>query len=110
MTIEETEIAIIFKNEEKSIIDFFSDFSEKYGTFKNKNIILDFSLVENVDIKNILLFLQYSKQHRNNGMSFVIVVNGIDFEEVPDEIITVPTLIEAKDTVEMENIERDLGF
>ena len=110
MKLEETEIALIFKNDKKSIADFFVDFSEKYTNFKDKNIILDFSVVENIDIKNILLFLQHSKQHKNNGMSFVLVVNGIDIEEVPDEIMTAPTLIEAKDIIEMENIERDLGI
>ena len=110
MNQEETEIAIIFKNDKKSIADFFLDFSKKYLNFNDKNIILDFSKTKEVLIENILLFLQHSKQHKNNGMSFVIVVNGIDIDNVPDEIITVPTLIEAKDIVEMENIERDLGF
>jgi hypothetical protein len=43
-------------------------------------------------------------------MSFVIVVNGIDADKVPDEIVTVPTISEAEDIIEMENIERDLGF
>ncbi len=110
MTQEETEIAIIFKNEKKSITDFFADFSKKYINFKDKNIILDFSSNKEVIIENILLFLSLSEQHRNNGMSFVITVNGIEVDDVPDEIIIVPTLTEAKDIVEMENIERDLGF
>jgi len=110
MNLEETEIAIIFKNDKKSIADFFLDFSKKYINFKDKNIILDFSMTKEADIENILLFLPLSKQHRNNGMSFVIIVNGIEVDEVPDEIIIVPTTSEAKDIVEMENIERDLGF
>ena len=43
-------------------------------------------------------------------MSFVIVFDGLNFDDVPDEIIIVPTLEEAKDVIEMENIEKDLGF
>ncbi len=110
MNPKETEIAIIFKNDKKSIIDFFADFSKKYINFKDKNIILDFSNYKEVVIENILLFLPLSEQHRNNGMSFVIIVNGIEVDDVPDEIIIVPSLTEAKDIVEMEDIERDLGF
>jgi len=43
-------------------------------------------------------------------MSFVIVYDGINFDDLPDEIIVVPSLDEAKDLIEMENIERDLGL
>ena len=43
-------------------------------------------------------------------MSFVVICNGIDIDDVPDEINVVPTLQEAEDVLEMEAIERDLGF
>jgi len=110
MKIEKIEIATIFKNDKNSVADFYSDFSKKYVNFKEDNIIIDFSLSKEADIENILLFLPQSKQHKNNGMSFVMVVDGIDADDVTDKLITVPTLIEALDIVEMENIERDLGF
>ncbi len=110
MIIEETDIAIIFKNDGKSIELFFNDFSENYTKFANNNIIIEFSDGKGEEKQNILLFLQYSKGHRNNGMSFVIVIDGIDIDVIPDEIIIVPTLVEAHDIIEMENIERDLGF
>ena len=34
----------------------------------------------------------------------------VDADEVPEEIIVVPTLQEARDIIEMEEIERDLGI
>ena len=34
----------------------------------------------------------------------------VDLNEMPDEIIVVPTLQEAFDIIEMEDIERDLDF
>ena len=43
-------------------------------------------------------------------MSFVIVFEGINYDDIPDQIIAVPTLEEANDIIEMENIEKDLGF
>ena len=33
-----------------------------------------------------------------------------DLDQMPDEIVVVPTLHEAYDIIEMEDIERDLGF
>jgi len=110
MIIQKTDIAIICKSDEKSIDKFFANFSKKITNFKNDNIIIDISDNKGEKTENILLFLQYSKLHRNNGMSFVIVYDGINFDDLPDEIIVVPSLDEAKDLIEMENIERDLGL
>ncbi len=110
MIIEKTDIATICKNNEKSIELFFKEFSENYSNFANNNIIIEFSDSKGEEKENILLFLQYSEEHRNNGMSFVLVMNGINVDDFPDEISIVPTLTEANDIIEMENIERDLGF
>jgi hypothetical protein len=38
------------------------------------------------------------------------VNNAINFDDIPEEMIVVPTLEEARDIIEMEEIERDLGF
>ena len=48
--------------------------------------------------------------HKSNKQSFVIVSDKVDFDDVPDEIIVVPTMQEAYDIIEMEDMERDLGF
>jgi hypothetical protein len=40
----------------------------------------------------------------------VIVADGIDFTAVPESLVVVPTVLEAHDVIEMEEIERDLGF
>jgi len=110
MIIEQTDIATIIKNDGKSIENFLKEFSENYTNFADNNIIIDFSDNKGEEKQNILLFLQYSEEHQNNGMSFVIVMNGINTDDIPDEIIIVPSLTEANDIIEMENIERDLGF
>ncbi|WP_117884429.1 ribonuclease Z [Aureibaculum luteum] len=110
MIIEKTDIATVITNEKLSILDFFSNFSKKYAKFKNENVILDFSKSKGIDKENILLFLPIVKQHKNNGMSFVIILNEIEADDFPNEMIVVPTHVEAFDIIEMENIERDLGF
>ena len=40
----------------------------------------------------------------------MIVSNKIADDNIPDELVIVPTLQEAFDIIEMEEIERDLGF
>ena len=62
------------------------------------------------DVKKILLFSQLSGKHKERNKSFVIVSEGIDLDDVPEELVIVPTLQEAIDIIEIENIERDLGF
>jgi hypothetical protein len=39
-----------------------------------------------------------------------VVNSALDPDIIPDEIMVVPTLLEAQDVIEMEEIERDLGF
>ena len=49
-----------------------------------------------------------SNKHRGRKKSFVLVTNKVPFDEIPDEICVVPTVQEARDIIEMEEIERDL--
>ena len=97
-------------SEEDGFQLFFNEFLKNNTNFKNVNVILDFSKIINIDLNKILLFSQLSEKHRNNNKSFVIVCEGIEFDEVPDEIVAVPTFKEAEDIIEIEDIERDLGF
>ncbi|MCB0473849.1 MAG: ribonuclease Z [Flavobacteriaceae bacterium] len=110
MDINKTDVATLVICKNQSVEEFFVDFSKKYSIFKNENLIIDLSDVKGVKTESVLLFLQASKDHRKDGMSFVVVVNGINTDVLPSDFITVPTIVEANDIIEMENIERDLGF
>jgi hypothetical protein len=110
MIIEKLEDITQIKCTENTVSDFFVVFKEKYSNFECANLIIDFSDLKGVKTEDILLFSNFSEKHKKAGTSFAIVVNGIDFDLLPDEITTVPTLQEAHDIIEMEKIERDLGF
>jgi hypothetical protein len=110
MTIEKIEDIIVLKCVENSLSDFFVVFKEKYSNFECANLIIDFSDLKGIKTEDILLFSDFSDKHRKGGTSFVVVVNGIDFDNLNQEITAVPTLQEAQDIIEMEKIERDLGF
>jgi hypothetical protein len=40
----------------------------------------------------------------------VVIANGINIDSLPDELVIAPTMIEALDIIEMDEIGRDLGF
>ncbi len=98
------------KDPDRAIDDFFSELNENFSNFKNSNLILDFSQVVNTDVRKILLFSPMCGRQKDQNKSFVIVNEGIDLDDIPEEMLVVPTLQEAKDIIEIENIERDLGF
>lgn len=98
------------KPEQESVKNFFTDFINKYSEFKNEHLLVDFSEKINTQIEDLLLFLDISTSHRENGTSFVIICEGIEIDDIPDEINVTPTFTEAVDILEMDAIERDLGF
>ena len=110
MKITQTDSYVLLKLTENSIEEFKVNFDEKYPKIAEEQIIIDFSEKINIEIQELLLFLKVSSKHRTNGMSFVIICTGIEIDEIPDKLSVVPTLTEALDILEMDAIERDLGF
>ena len=110
MEISKPKDYILIKSTENSFKEFYTPFISKDLHKVSNHKVVQLSENLNTTITNLLLFLKVADEHRNNGMSFVIICNGIDIDEIPDEINVVPTIIEAEDILEMEAIERDLGF
>lgn len=110
MEIIKTKEYILLKPCNNSLANFFQEFKNQYSQFNGSHIIIDFSEKINIEIKDLLLFLNISSTHRENGTSFVFICEGVDIDTVPDEICVVPSFTEALDILEMEAIERDLGF
>lgn len=78
--------------------------------YEHMNLVIDLLKYKHLKLPQLLLFLKLSNYHRSTKHSFVLVNDSIDVDEIPDELIVTPTLEEAGDIVEMEEIERDLGF
>ncbi|WP_313806082.1 ribonuclease Z [Flavobacterium sp.] len=100
----------ILKDTEGNLSEFLQKVTNQYDEFKERNLVLDVTKDKSVDIKGIKSFSDLSKKHRKAKKSFVIVAENIDFNDVPASMLVVPTLLEAHDMIEMEEIERDLGF
>ncbi|TDU40226.1 hypothetical protein BXY82_2272 [Gelidibacter sediminis] len=100
----------IITQEKSTIVELVKKLQATYPKFKNDDVIINLSVIREVSLQDIIEFLEISNMHRRAKHSFVIVTNKINIEETPDEIMVVPTLKEAYDLIEMEEMERDLGI
>ena len=102
---------MVLEDEKDDIIDFASFIeSQVPSKYKGQNVVLNLLKYDTLELPQLLQFLKTSNLHRKTKQSFVIVNDAIEVDEVPFEMIVVPTIQEAGDIVEMEEIERDLGL
>ena len=100
----------IFTQENATIVELVKKIESLYQKHKNDNFIVSLSTFNPLSTQDILEFLELSNIHRAKKHSFVIVSDKLNFDEIPDEIVVVPTAQEAYDIIEMEEMERDLDF
>ncbi|MCG2418650.1 ribonuclease Z [Aequorivita sp. F47161] len=111
MKIENHPNYVVLEDEKDDIKDFASFIESQIPTkYKGQNVVLNLLKYQSLELPQLLKFLKTSNLHRKTKHSFVIVNDAIDIDDVPFEMIVVPTLQEAEDIIEMEEIERDLGF
>lgn len=110
MKIEQKSDYILFDSEESVFTDFNTFFANNHENFANHNIFVYLSSKVSVDERDISVFLQYADSHKESGTTFVIICQNIDVDNFPESFNIAPTLQEAEDILEMENIQRDLGF
>ncbi len=96
--------------ESPSVSTFLSKLAEAYPDLKNDHLILNLFSLEALTADRVLEFLPLSREHKALGKSFVLVSDSLGYDEVPEEISLVPTIQEARDLIEMEEIERDLDL
>jgi|SRR5690606_9022155 len=102
---------VVLEDEKDDIIDFATFIENQIpSNYKGQNVVLDLLKYNSMDLPQLLQFLKTSNLHRKTKQSFVIVNDALDIDEIPYEMIVVPTVQEAGDIIEMEEIERDLGF
>lgn len=101
----------IIKDTKGDIPSFVDTITQQYNSYKNTNLIIDLSQDKEANNNDVLSFLKLSNEHRKSKKSFVLVMHeDFDFNSATDKVMVVPTVQEAHDIIEMEEIERDLGF
>lgn len=101
---------VTITQQSETIADLVKQINEVYPKIKNDNVIISLSGFKTLFLEDMLQFLLISTKHRASKHSFVLVTNMFNLNETPDELVIVPTIQEAIDIIEMEEIERDLGF
>lgn len=110
MKVDQKGHTVTLKDTQGDLVSFLAKVNHEYKPFENYNIIIDIRLYKNLSVKDINGFLPLSKTHKKARKSFVIVTSELDHNAVSDKLAVVRSLIEAHDIIEMEEIERDLGF
>lgn len=110
MKVEHQKNSVIIKDTQGNLELFVEKLTHEYKSFEKENIIVDLTQYNALTSKQLNLFLAISKTHKAAKKSFVLVANNIDFNSISDKISVVPSQLEAHDLIELDEIERDLGF
>lgn len=111
MKIDNQDSFVVLEDEQNDLEKFASFLEFQIpNKFKGQNVIVNLLAFKDLTLENLLLFLKVSNIHRATKHSFVLVNDSVNPDDLPDEMTVVPTIQEGEDVVEMEDIERELGF
>ena len=110
MKVDQKGHTVCVKDTQGDLVSFRLKLTNEYKTFQKYNIIVDIRMYKSLSVNEIDSFLPLSKTHKKSKKSFVIVTSEPDFNAVSHKLAVVRSLQEAHDIIEMEEIERDLGF
>lgn len=110
MKVEQKRHTVTIKDTQGDLDSFRLKLTDQYKTYQKNNIIVDVRMYKTLSVKEIESFFPLSKTHKKAKKSFVVVTSEPDFNAVSDKLAVVRSLQEAHDIIEMEEIERDLGF
>ena len=110
MKVDQKGHTVCIKDTQCDLVSFLMKITHEYKSFEKSNIIIDIRAHKDLSLTAINSFLPLSKIHRKAKKSFVVVTSDLDHNAVSDKLVVVRSLLEAHDIIEMEEIERDLGF
>jgi hypothetical protein len=110
MQIEKKDTYTLISSDEDTLEAFQNSLLEKINNFEKAHLVLQISDKINVANKDFSLILKVAENKQEKNTSFVLINAAINLDDFPEHINIVPTLQEAEDILEMEAIERELGF
>jgi len=110
MIVEHIKSTTVITQEKVTLAELVTRLNDIYDELKSNNIIINLFSLNSIKAADLNEFLLISEKHKAAKHSFVLVTNKISFDDIPEELSVTPTLVEAHDIIEMEEIERDLGF
>ncbi|WP_417359924.1 ribonuclease Z [Galbibacter sp.] len=110
MIIDSQENISVLTQEKVSLSTFVENFKKALPSLESNHLILNLLSLARVDANDLVEFLEFSRKHKAAKKSFILVANAVDFEKVHTDLSVAPSLREAYDLIEIEDIERDLEF
>ncbi|OIV39815.1 ribonuclease Z [Flavobacterium johnsoniae] len=110
MKVDQKGHTVTIKDTQGDFNGFVEKVTQQFKTFEKHNVIIDLLSDSGLSENDLKVFLPLVKLQKKAKKSFVIVASDLDFNAVSDKLVVVPSLLEAHDIIEMEEIERDLGF
>jgi len=110
MKFEIKDTAVIVDQNKQVSSEFFKSFDLNYPKFHSNNIILIIDETQNSEPDFVNFILKLTKSHQLHEKTFVVVAPQWSQSDISDDIVCVPTLQEAFDLIEMDEMQRDLGF
>ncbi|MFI0426450.1 MAG: ribonuclease Z [Flavobacterium sp.] len=110
MKVDQKGHTTIIKDTQNNIEAFVGKITNEYRVFQGQNLILDLSHDKAISNGDLVHFKELAKNHKKAKKSMIIVSDAVDFDKVPNYLNVVPSVLEAHDMIEMDEIERDLGF
>src|SRR4051812_8783734 len=110
MKVDQKGHTVTVKDTQGDLVAFRLKLTHEHKTFEKHNLVIDVRMHKELSVKEIDSFLPLSKTHKKAKKSFIIVAPEIDFNAISHKLAVVRSVQEAHDIIEMEEIERDLGF
>jgi hypothetical protein len=110
MHIERKKTYTLISSDENSFADFYTSFLNHEQELKKEHLIVQLSNSFNITKEDFSLLLSISASKKESGISFVIISTSANIDDFPEHFNITPTLQEARDILEMEAMERELGF
>ena len=110
MKVDQKGHTTIIKDTQNNLEAFVEKVTNEYHAFQGQNLILDVSHDKAISNADLEYFKELAKTHKKAKKSMIVVSDEVDFDKVPNYLNVVPSVLEAHDMIEMDEIERDLGF
>ena len=110
MTLKIQDNCLIVAQDKSDLTSLVDKILEIYDVYKSNDIVIQLEDSHTVLRETMTPLIGLSTKHRLTKQSFVVVCKGLDLDTYPEDFMIVPTLQEASDLIEMEHMERDLGF
>ena len=92
MKIENHDNFVVLSDDRGSFSDFVPYISmQVVKQYQGQNIVLDLLKYTHIALDELLELLKVSNLHRASKNSFVIINTAIDLDDIPEELVVVPT-------------------